>query len=687
MTPTTGLARKYFAPFCTAAPRRVVTDLPQRASFSMVAASLMSATFAQAQDVADTPAGQMVAFAGETRIELPLLHSDIDARIAGDMATVTVRQVFENPGDVPLNATYLFPLPKDAAVYAMQMRVGDEIIDAVIKEKAEAKKTFEAAKSEGKAASLLEQHRPNMFTQKIVNLMPDLPVTVTLNFTQTVPQVDGAYELALPLIVGPRYENGRDPNPVPAYPDTAGLNLPEDAVGERVAIRASITSALPIRQIWSETHQIAISGDPNRKTVTLPAGRIVDDRDFVLRYSMASEQPAAGVIAHKDERGGFFSLTVQPPATPPSESAQPREIVFVLDTSGSMRGAPMTASKAFMDHALAGLRPNDFFRIVRFSDTASSYSAEAQPATRAAVIRAANFVQSLDAGGGTEIPNAIRTAFAAPSPRDAMRIVVFLSDGYIGNEAEVLGTIGSLIGNARIYAFGVGTSVNRYLLDEMAHVGRGTVRYIDPTESGLDAARQFATRIETPVLTDISIDWGNLDVADTSPTLVPDLFAGTALRVNGRYRGGGTTTVTVNGIANGQRVSLPATITLPETETSGTDAVALVWARSRIADLMRAKALDPRQEVRDRVTKLGLTFSLATRWTSFVAVSRRVVNDAPMDAADRDVAMARAKGVPATAYPQAIAGSSTPEPGIVAGAALMGLLAAHQMRRRKRRST
>ncbi len=567
----------------------------------------------------------------------------------------------------------------------MRMEVGDEIIEAVIQEKAQAQKTFEAAKTEGKAASLLQQHRPNMFTQQIANLMPDLPVTVTLSYSQVVPRIDGAYELVVPLVVGPRYENGTAPEGLPTYPNTAGLDLASDAVTERVAMRATISAATPIGQIWSETHQIAIGGSETRKQVTLPAGRVLDDRDFVLRYSLAGDTTTAGVVSHQDERGGFLSLMVEPPKVQPATAAQPREIVFVLDTSGSMRGVPMDASKAFMEHALAGLRDTDYFRVIRFSDTASAFAAEAQRATPEAIIDAALYVQGLDAGGGTEIPNAIRTAFASTPPRGAMRMVVFLSDGYIGQEAEVLKTINQRIGDARIYAFGVGTSVNRYLLDEMARVGRGMVRYIDPTETGLDAARSFAAQIETPVLTDITVDWGGFRVSDATPSSIPDLFAGRALRVNARYQGSGAGVVTVKGKANGRDVELPINVTLADRNAGENSPIALIWARSQIADLMRTKAIYPTSKVQDQVTKLGLRFSLATRWTSFVAVSRRVVNDTPGSAADADVPLAQAKGVPASAYPQAVAGSSTPEPGALAGATLLGLILAQRLRRRQKR--
>lgn len=657
----------------------VTTPRPVPPGGLALAAVLFLAPAASAQS--DSPS--MVAMAGETRIDLPLLHADVDARIAGDLATVTVRQVFENPTDTPVNATYLFPLTKDAAVFAMKMEVGDEIIEAQIQEKAAAKATFEAAKADGKAASLLDQHRPNVFTQAIANLMPDLPVTVTISYVQTVPRVDGAYELVVPMVVGPRYEGPADPAPGPTYPGVAGLNLPETLAAERMAVNVGIDAPVPVRAVWSDTHAIDVTGADTRRAVALAAGRVVDDRDFVLRYSLAADDTAAGLLTNRDDTGTAFSLLIEPPAIA-APAAQPRELVFVLDTSGSMAGVPMDASKAFMRHALGGLRPDDHFRIIRFSDTATAYAATAQPATADAIAHATAFVAGLDAGGGTEIANAIETAFAAPAPQNALRVVVFLSDGYIGNEAGVLNTIGRLIGDSRIYAFGVGTSVNRYLLDEMAQVGRGRVRYIDPTETGLDAARAFAASIDTPVLTDISIDWGTLAPTDVNPARLPDLFAGGALRVQGRTDATGPATIVVSGRADGRTVEMPLTVDLPTANTLGREAITLIWARARIADLMRAMALDPARDAEAEVTRLGLAHRLATRWTSFVAVSRRVVNATPGEAVDADVPLPQVAGVPASAYPSSIAGSSTPEPGMVAGLAVIAAVAGLAVGRQRR---
>ncbi|MCK5273759.1 MAG: hypothetical protein KAR37_03855, partial [Alphaproteobacteria bacterium] len=268
--------------------------------------------------------GTVTAIVDGRQIRFPALKTDITADIRGDLATVTVVQTFSNPTVTPLNATYLFPLNKDAAVYAMRMEVGDEIVTATIMKSEEAVQTFVKAKSEGKAAALLTQHRPNMFTQQIANLMPGLPVKVTLQYTQAAPRIDGAYELVVPLIVGPRYQPsapsaqvaGDDIVPSgewrvqapPAYPDVAGLTIPDTIERDRVSIRVNLVSGVDIKAVASATHAVDIDGTDTAKTVTLADGRTIDNKDFVLRYQLADRKTEAGFLAHKDQRGGFFSL-------------------------------------------------------------------------------------------------------------------------------------------------------------------------------------------------------------------------------------------------------------------------------------------------------------------------------------------------------------------------------------------
>ncbi len=675
---------------------------------------------------ADAPAfsenelgGSVKATVNGKSIHFPALSTDIQAEVRGDLATVTVTQTFANPTAVPLNATYLFPLNKDAAVHAMTMEVGDEIIQAEIHRIEEAQKKFDQAKRQGKAASLLTQHRPNMFTQHIANLMPGLPIKITLVYDQTVPRVDGNYELVVPLIVGPRYQpanSGKAPlltdnnvtvgvkkvmaqsnfnqwqiEKLPEYPDVSGLTIPDTISKDRVSIHINLEAGAAIANAYSRTHKINVTGEDTKKSIALAEGKTIDNRDFVLRYRLAGKNTQPAFLAYHDAKQGYFSLLIEPPAAPKSKDISAREMVFVLDTSGSMHGMPIEASKVFMRHALNNLRSEDYFRIIRFSNNASEFTSGAVRATPNNINRGLDYVDSLNANGGTEIPNAIRQAFSVAQPEGTLRIVVFLTDGYIGNESEVLRLISSSIGKARIYAFGVGSSVNRFLLAEMGKKGRGFARFMDPTENPEEVAVELAGKLESPVLTDINIDWGALKVSEVTPAVIPDLFAGDSIRILGKIEGSGTHTVQVKGRVKGGQASLPVQASLPDgTGEAVPSPIPQIWARSQIADHMGQintpdalkTSLLSDDELKQKVILLGLKHSLATRWTSFVAVSRSIVNANPENAEDSQVPLPMVKGVTAKAYgevspykmAQNFSGSSVPEPPMWAGMILMSLM-------------
>lgn len=685
---------------------------------------------AQATDPMDSVGGQMRALINGHEQLLPLANSDFSVSIDGDLANVTLVQTFENPTDTPLNATYLFPLNEDSAVHAMTMQVGDELIEAQIRRREQARQEYEQARREGRAAALLTQHRPNMFTQEVANLMPGQSVRITLRYAQVVPRVDSAYELVLPLVVGPRYNpptrapaqlvsdapadasapQALSPSqqsgqwaigPPPAYPQGVfGLSLPANIAPERVSIAVDLMAGTPIGNITSASHRINVSSRGGARHVALSEDRVIDNRDFILRYTLAGGGVQAGVLTHADERGGFFSLVVEPPAAPSASQIVPREMVFVLDTSGSMGGEPIEASKAFMLRALETMRPNDYFRIIQFGSTPREFTQGPVPATPENLRRGRAFVSGLDADGGTEAVAAMRQAFSVRQQPDTLRIVVFLSDGYIGNEAEVLHDMAAGLGQARVYAFGIGSSVNRYLLSEMARRGRGYARYIDPTETSFEAARDFANRLDMPVLTNISIDWGGLRPEGVTPAILPDLFAGDSLRVMGRFTGSRNATVTVRGEANGRPASLPVRVVLSDAPTSAdasTSAIPIVWARSQVTDLMRdytgpaeLRTLGMSEsQLQERVTQLGLDFALVTDWTSFVAVSRRVVNNNPNATRNADVPLPMPAGVGPGAYGEmqmssTFGGASAPEPSFYALMALLALMGFFALRNRTR---
>lgn len=692
-----------------------------RCSFLLVIASfvLIGSGPARADDPAlDRLGGAMRAEVNGRELLLPLANSDFSVEVDGDLATVTLVQTFENPTQTPLNATYLFPLNEDAAVYSMSMQIGDEVIDAQIRRREQARAEFETARREGRAAALLSQHRPNMFTQEVANLMPGASVRVTLRYAQSVPRVDGAYELVLPLVVGPRYNppprapaqlasaDAQQPAPrertwniapPPAYPrGVFGLTLPASIAPERVAIDINLDAGIGVGEVSSATHALDVTGQGRQRHVTLRAGRVIDNRDFVLRYTLAGNAVQAGVLSHADERGGFFSLVIEPPAAPRAADIMPRELVFVLDTSGSMSGEPIEASKAFMQRALETLRPNDYFRVIQFGSTPRELTAGPVPATPQNVSRAQAYVRGLRANGGTEVAAAIDQAFGVAQQPGTLRIVVFLSDGYIGNEAEVLNTLARQRGDARVYAFGVGSSVNRYLLSEMARQGRGFARYIDPTEGSFEAARDLAERLDMPVLTDITVDWGGLQPQGVTPAILPDLFAGDSLRLMGRFTGSDDATVTIRGNVNGRAASLPVRVALSDAPSTTPSPIPVIWARSQVSDLMRdyvgpdnmRSSRLSQTDIESRVTQLGLDFALVTDWTSFVAVSRRVVNANPGDAANADVPLPMPAGVGPQAYGEQglmqFAGSSAPEPEFWALLALILAVAGVAIIRRSR---
>ncbi|MDD1608717.1 MAG: VWA domain-containing protein, partial [Methylococcaceae bacterium] len=517
------------------------------------------------------------------------------------------------------------------------------------------------------------------------------------------------------LIVGPRYQPaGAGVPPIPAaevnsktklgqweveklpvYPEVAELNSPAIIDKDRVSITIDLNAGLPIAELSSKSHAIREEKvSSTQRMIYLANGKTIDNKDFVLRYRLSGTKTQAGLLAHQDEHGGFFSLQLEPPALPAVKDIAAREMVFVLDTSGSMSGEPIEASKQFMLHALHNLHPNDYFRIIRFSNNAEEFTADPVAATPENIKQGLHYVEGLTADGGTEVTTSIQQAFGKPAKENTLRMVIFLTDGYIGNESEVLKQIAEKIGTARVFALGVGTSVNRFLLEEMANRNGGFARFIDPTEKADDVAIQLASKLESPVLTDISIDWGDLSVSDTTPAKIPDLFAGGAVRIQGKYSQSGQHTIKVNGLVNGRKAQLPITVTLPATSSDDKDnPIPVIWARSQIAESIRQINTPSHlrtesiadNDLKDKVTELGLNFALTTQWTSFVAVSEKIVNEHSEQAQHSNVPLPMVKGVTEKAYgenapPAAVtaaaqpmtlaqnfSGSSAPEPSTVAG--------------------
>jgi len=657
--------------------------------------------------------GTVVTQVEGKEVQLPLLTSDYRIEIDGDIAHVELTQTFLNPGTRPVHATYLFPMNQKAAIHAMRVDMDGETLIARIREKSEAKTAYEKAKAAGKGAALLTQHRPNMFTQDIAHLMPGRPVKITLEYVHNVAKIDGSYELVVPMVVGPRYERQGLDNPVrlssydgkeeadavpsdnqvptetvsgwnidklPAYPPVIGQDAPSTIDPDRITLNLTLRSPLPISNVESQTHALTVTDDGIQKSIRFKSGREIDNRDFVLRYDLNSAQDiSAGLTSHFDtERGGYLSLLIEPPKVPPEAMIGQRELVFVLDTSGSMRNQPMAASKAFMTAALQSLRPDDYFRIISFSNSTTHFASSSQLADEQNKRKAISYVNGLNAGGGTELNRALNAAFDTRQPDNTMRIVVFLTDGYIGDERNVIRSIADRIGNARIYSFGVGNAVNRFLLEAMANEGRGYARYVPVDGNYQEIAEDFASQLKTPLLTDISVDWNGLAVSELTPSKIPDLFEGGSVRVLGKYGKGGRHQIFVNGTVNGRAASLPLYINLD----AGGDLAAirskktlpLIWAREQIFDKNRAYTIGGSvdEALKQQITRLGLTYSLQSRFTSFVAISEKTVNTDPASSLNKNAPLPQVSGVSKSAYPTLnLSGSSAPEPEGIVGLLLV----------------
>ncbi len=659
-------------------------------------------------------AGSVEAVVDGKRTVLTAMSSRYDVDIDGDIVNVKLTQRFDNPFNKPVNAQYLFPMNKGAAVHTMTMHVGDEIVSAEIQEIRQAEQTFKVAKKAGKSATILNQHRPNMFTQRIANLMPGVPIEVDIHYTHVVPKVDGAYELVVPLVVGPRFQPagaGRAPDDgsldasdpagaartgswqleqLPAYAPTRGVHVPEalpDSIEEeRVSLAINLDTPLPLVEMSSATHVLTTRHvSSTQAEIAFAKGQVIDNKDFVLRYRFDGSSVDGGVLAHWEEHeGGYFSLLLEPPAEVPPGKELKREMVFLLDCSGSMDGLPMEASKRFMVKALERLRPSDTFRIIRFSDTATEFSAHPLSATPTNIERGVHYVRSLYGSGGTHMMSGVEQALSGPPPGHGVRNVVFLTDGYIGNELSVLRLVASKLGSSRLVAFGVGTGVNRYLLDELGRVGQGFTRYFDPTQSEADmhdVVDGLVARLQTPVLTDIQIDWGDLAVENVLPTAIPDLYHGDSVRIVGRFREAVDGKVTVRGVTRESRAVVEMPLRLDREVLR--PAIRRIWARGAVAEKMhtlitphelRADGVTD-QQLQAGITQLGLNYALTTRWTAFVAVSERVYNPRPEDSVDGAVPLPKVAGVTNKAYGQpTVTGYGTPEPGVWLSLLVVGLV-------------
>jgi Ca-activated chloride channel family protein len=597
---------------------------------------------ASAQNTVTQGSLQVVDPSSKPKAVCPLKHTDVKAQISGFLSRVTINQEFENPFKEKIEAVYTFPLPQNAAVDDMTMVVGDRTVRGKIMRREEAEAVYEAAKNNGQTASLLNQERPNIFTQSVANILPGEQIKITISYVETLKYEDGSYEFVFPMVVGPRYIPGGaegaqgdgfapdtdrvpDGSRITPQPAPAGLRA-----GHDVSLQISLDAGVPIDGLSSKTHDVNIERpDDHRAQVTLKDLATIPNKDFILRYDVAGAKISDGVLTHATGTGGFFTLILQPPERVTVEDVTPKELVFVLDTSGSMSGFPIEKAKETMKLALDNLYPYDTFNLITFSGDEHILFPEPVPATKENLAKAQAFLETRQGSGGTEMMKAIKASMDPSDKQDHVRVVCFMTDGYVGNDMEIIGEV-QKHPNARVFAFGIGGSVNRFLLDNIAKYGRGEVEYVALNDDGSAAARRMHERIRNPLLTDISIDWNGLAVSDVYPKNVPDLFSAKPVIVTGRYSGNGRGVIRLKGKMSGRDFvrEIPIDFSRPQTH----DVLATLWARTRIDDLMSqdfngAQRGSMKEDVKQSIVQLGLDYRLMTQFTSFVAVEEMIVTD------------------------------------------------------------
>lgn len=584
---------------------------------------------------------------------LPLQHTHVSAKISGFVADVEVRQTYENPEREPIEITYVFPLPENSAVDAMKMQIGDRTIEGHIERRAEARRIYEGARRAGHTAALLEQERPNVFTESVTNVAPGKKIDVVVHYVQDLTYDAGEYEFVFPMVVGPRFSPGEalagassgtgthlDTRQVP---DASRISPPIVGQGERsghdVSIDVTASSGTALGEVTSPTHDVS-ARKPADGTVrlTLAEKESLPNRDFVLRWRAADAQPKATLYAAPAGKGGYFSLVVQPPELDVERLVGRRELIFVVDTSGSMSGAPLGLCRSAMRDALSRLRPVDTFNLVTFAGTSRQAFEAPRPANDANVREALQVVDEMQAGGGTMMSSAIDLALSSAVERGRERYVFFLTDGYVGNEEEILAKTRSFVRGAggrerssRVFGFGVGSSVNRYLIDGLGDAGNGLSVYVTTREEPARAVNQFFHYVDRPVLTDVRVHFGDLEVSEIYPREVPDLFASHPLVLHGRYQDALQGGITVTARAGDETLTLPVKVERAVVDGEPSGVFGNLWARSKIADLEGDLWDGSNPQSAEGITRLGLDFHLVTRFTSFVAVDRseRVSSGAP----------------------------------------------------------
>lgn len=561
--------------------------------------------------------------------QLPLKSTRAEVTIAGIIADVKVTQEYQNTGKKTLEAIYIFPASTRAAVYGMKMTIGERTINAVIREKEQARQDYENAIKEGKTASLLEQQRPNVFQMNVGNILPGDIIKVELSYTEILIPTDGIYQFVYPTVVGPRYSN-RNESEVPAPDKWVANPYTEQGVlpVSTFDIHINIAAGMPISDVKCNSHDVNVNytGTSDVAVGLKNANGHEGNRDFVLDYRLTGSAIHSGLLLFQGKDENYFLAMIQPPARITSQVVPPRDYVFIMDVSGSMYGFPLEVSKTLLKDLIKNLKPTDRFNVVLFAGASSILSEESLPATSENLGKALSFIDKQQGGGGTELLPALKMALGLKGTENYARTFVIATDGYVEVEKQAFELIKKNLSNASFFAFGIGSSVNRYLIEGMAHAGQGEPFIALNESEARQKAAQFRKYIEYPVLSHIKVSFGGFNAYDVEPIDIPDVFAERPVLIMGKWKGNPAGTIVLKGLS--AEKNLVTELNVSEVKPSGQNsALRYLWARERIRNLDDLGKAGYEEEVKKQVLELGLKYNLLTNYTSFVAIDSRVRNE------------------------------------------------------------
>jgi len=612
---------------------------------------------------------------------MPLKSTGVKVNINGVIAEVTVKQQYTNKGTRAINGKYIFPASTRAAVHSMKMKIGENIIIAKVKERETAQKEFNQAKKQGKSASLLKQQRPNVFSMSLANIMPGDTIDIELSYTEILVPTDKTYEFVYPTVVGPRYSS--QPEATVKENDLWIKNpyLKKARKQEtKFNIEVNISTGIPLQEVVCTTHDTdnIFESKTSAKILLKESEEKGDNRDYILNYRLAGQEIQSGLLLSRGEKENFFLLMAQPPEKVTPKDIPTREYIFVVDVSGSMNGFPINTAKELLNDLIGGLKKNDIFNVVLFAGSSKTLSPRSLPANERNIHDAIRFIEQASGSGSTELLSALKRGFALPGDENISRSVLVITDGYIGAERDVFEFIIENLGNSNVFAFGIGSSVNRYLVEGIARAGMGEPFIVtSPSQARLSASK-FKDYISSPVLTNISVKFRDFESYDVEPLFIPDLFANRPIVVMGKWRGKVKGLIEVKGRSGKGDYSKTFSMRkIRSLDTNG--ALKYLWARKRLSRLSDFNTDSKDPEIKSEITNLGLTYNLLTKHTSFIAV-HDVVRNTEGPAKDAKQPLPLPKGVTNLAVGVS---ARVPEPGLfLLGAVMAAILSAGYIRRR-----